>query len=145
MCSKLNLLCKVFLTLIAGKFWMCSNNVSFPMLSWYQFITTLVTFLHVLEKILPELLSPDKINLKSISIHGHTTFIIKFHLNVIFLAFMFYGIIFTFFWLQNIVTLINFVLFDLSLLISNIVECGCHRCPCKDILTFLLRHQLGLY
>ena len=25
--------------------------------------------------------------------------------------------------------------------------CPClpHRCPCKDILTFLLRHQLGLY
>ena len=22
---------------------------------------------------------------------------------------------------------------------------GCHRCPCKDILTLLLRHQLGLY
>ena len=28
------------------------------------------------------------------------------------------------------------------LLLSNI---GCHRCPCKDILTFLLRHQLGIY
>ena len=22
---------------------------------------------------------------------------------------------------------------------------GEHRCPCKDIFTFLLRHQLGLY
>ena len=35
---------------------------------------------------------------------------------------MFYGIIFVFFWLQNIVTLINFFLFDLSLLIINIVD-----------------------
>ena len=99
------------------------------MLSWYQLITTLVTFLHMLEKIWlawPGLLSTDKINLHSISLHGHKAFILNFHLNVVLLAFMFCGIIFVF-WFQNIVTLIIFFLFDLSLLIIHIVECGCGR------------------
>ena len=68
------------------------------MLSLYQFITTLVTLFHVLEKVWlagPKLLSKDNINLHSISILGCTTPFLKCELNVVLL--MFYGIIFVFF------------------------------------------------